>query len=388
MRVELPIGAFIAALLMLVPLPWHWRARNIPTLSIIVWLFFCNIGAGVNAIIWADSIRIVAPVWCDIYTKIQVGATMALPACCLCLCIHLERIASVRQVGTTLQQKRRQMIFDTMMCWILPMVHMALHYIVQGHRFDILEDFGCRASIYQSVPSILLVWMLPMLVVALTLVFAGLSLVHFFRRRVTFACHLQNSNSALTTSRYFRLMAMAIVQMFWGVFIISINMWFTYRNGLRPWTSWEDVHFNFSRVGIFPTVLTPVSIQRWTYFIWWTMPITSVLFFAFFSFGQDAIKEYTACWRWVQRVIFRVRSVDGSAPNSSNIHRIALSKLDADKTYSTSGSIPDFGTKARPLSFDDVSSMSTTPTTATFSTSHHLSDPSKSSLTPQPHNMV
>ena len=62
----------------------------------------------------------------NVDTKLQIGATMALPACCLCLCIHLERIASVRQVGTTIAEKHRRMLFDGLMCWAVPIIYMAL----------------------------------------------------------------------------------------------------------------------------------------------------------------------------------------------------------------------------------------------------------------------
>lgn len=52
------------------------------------------------------------------------------------------------------------MIFELVMCVLLPIIDMALRtrisapslivltrfadYVVQGHRFDILEDFGCN----------------------------------------------------------------------------------------------------------------------------------------------------------------------------------------------------------------------------------------------------
>ncbi|KAG5650601.1 hypothetical protein H0H81_011692 [Sphagnurus paluster] len=200
---------------------------------------------------------------------------------------------------------------------------MALHYIVQGHRFDIVENLGCRPAIYTSVQSILLIWVLPLLISALTFIYAGmfdlliipsdvadfhslaLALRHFFKRRITFARHLQNSNSALTTSRYIRLICMAIVQMFWGLFTTIINVWFTCRNGLRPWTSWADVHSNFSRVAVFPTRFIPPSILHWTYFTRWIIPVSSVLFFAFFSFGEEAMKEYRSCIQWVARNVLR-----------------------------------------------------------------------------------
>jgi hypothetical protein len=66
MHVEMPLGASVAALLVLVPLPWHWRARNIPTLSIIVWLFVSNVIFAVNSTIWSGNVDLAVPVWCDI----------------------------------------------------------------------------------------------------------------------------------------------------------------------------------------------------------------------------------------------------------------------------------------------------------------------------------
>ncbi|KAF8060133.1 putative fungal pheromone GPCR, STE3-type [Lyophyllum atratum] len=378
MHVELPMGALLAALLVLVPLPWHWRARNVPTLSIVAWLFISNVIFGVNSIVWAGNVRIVAAAWCDIVTKIQIGATMGLPACCLCLCIHLERIASVRNVQTTTDQKRQRIFFDLAMCWIIPVIYMALHYVVQGHRFDIVEDLGCRPAIYTSVQSILIVWALPLLVTTLTFIYAALALRHFFQRRMTFARHLQNSNSALTSSRYFRLICMAVVQMFWGLLTIVINMWFTCRNGLRPWTGWADVHSNFSRVAVFPASAIPPYVLHWTYFTWWIIPVSSVLFFAFFSFGEDAMKEYRACIQWVARTVFRRRDdadMKLSLPSFTRkpITRVPVPKLDIKvtrDTQSTQSVDTAFAPhKHYPASFDMSSSFIATPSTiASFST--------------------
>ncbi|KAJ7071635.1 Rcb2.42 [Mycena amicta] len=305
MHYELPIGAFLGAALVLVPLPWHWRARNVPTLSIIAWVFMSNIILGTNAIIWADNIHVVARVWCDISTKIRIGATMALPACCLCLCIHLERIASVRQVQTSIDQKRRRMAFDFAMCWGLPILTMTLHYIVQGHRFDIIEDLGCLPAIYVSVAAILLLYTPILTVILLTLGFASTALYHFFRRRLTFARHLQDSGSSsgMTPSRYFRLMAMALVQMIWATAVTVSNMYITLLPGIRPWVSWENVHSNFSRVGVFPRVFIPQNIWSSAIFAFWAIPITSALFFVFFAFGQDAVKEYKAVFGLVRKVV-------------------------------------------------------------------------------------
>lgn len=66
MHPEIAPVSIIAALSLLLPLPWHWRSRNVATLSIIVWLFLINIVYAVDALLWGNSLRIMIPVWCDI----------------------------------------------------------------------------------------------------------------------------------------------------------------------------------------------------------------------------------------------------------------------------------------------------------------------------------
>lgn len=140
--------AIIAALSLFLPLPWHWRAGNVATLSIIGWLFVTNIIFAVDALIWGDSINIVVPVWCDISehssfaaaqrfiisldlaTKLIIGANFALPAACLCICIHLEQVASVRVARSSLSDKRRRQYFELGMCLGLPILFMGLRKLL------------------------------------------------------------------------------------------------------------------------------------------------------------------------------------------------------------------------------------------------------------------
>lgn len=63
---ELPLFAFLTAILVLIPVPWHWRARNVATLAIIAWLFVVDVIFGVNSLVWAGNVNNPIPVWCDI----------------------------------------------------------------------------------------------------------------------------------------------------------------------------------------------------------------------------------------------------------------------------------------------------------------------------------
>jgi hypothetical protein len=50
--------------------------------------------------------------------------------------------------------------------------------IVQNHRFDLVEDLGCSASVDPSAVGISLVWIPPLLICSISIVFFGLLLSH------------------------------------------------------------------------------------------------------------------------------------------------------------------------------------------------------------------
>lgn len=66
---SLVIFSGIGILLVLLPLPLHWRARNAGTLLLIAWLFIANFIFFVDGIVWWNSYDLPpSPIWCDIGT--------------------------------------------------------------------------------------------------------------------------------------------------------------------------------------------------------------------------------------------------------------------------------------------------------------------------------
>jgi hypothetical protein len=63
---EIPVGAAIAALLILIPLPSQIRVRNVALIVLITYTFIIDIILIVNSLLWAGHARDIAPVWCDI----------------------------------------------------------------------------------------------------------------------------------------------------------------------------------------------------------------------------------------------------------------------------------------------------------------------------------
>ncbi|THG94556.1 hypothetical protein EW026_g6937 [Hermanssonia centrifuga] len=240
-------GAFVAAILVLIPLGSHWRARNVATLSMITWLFLINMIYGINALVWAGNVDIKTPVWCDITTKLIIGASSAFPAAALCICKYLEMVASGRVVRLTSIDHRRRMIFEVLLCVGVPVTLMVLHYIVQGHRFDIIEDFGCQPATYISVPAVFIVWFPPLFLSAITLIYAG----------------------------------------------------------LRPWNNWADVHSDWLRIDQYTLDEFYPSFIQQMLVLWWSVPATALIFFVFFGFGEESRKDYKYIVDWVMKTVFR-----------------------------------------------------------------------------------
>lgn len=106
---------------------------------------------------------------------------------------------------------------------------------------------------------------------------------------------------------------MSVTQMFWSIIVTAYTLWFTVNSvPMRPWTTWSDVHSNFSRIDLFATAFTPQIVVTSYYVLWWLVPASSFIFVAFFAFGKDAIEEYKTYIRWIRIHILRQRIFNGS----------------------------------------------------------------------------
>ncbi|KAJ7869827.1 pheromone A receptor-domain-containing protein [Mycena leptocephala] len=64
--------------------------------------------------------------------------------------------------------------------------------------------------------------------------------------------------------------------------------------GLSPWVSWADMHSNFSRVVEAPGIYSVETLQ-------WATVACALLFFAYFGFADEAIKNYREAFHYVAR---------------------------------------------------------------------------------------
>ena len=139
-----------------------------------------------------------------------------------------------------------------------------------------------------------------------------------------------SSNSTLTMSRYFRLMALAGVELLCttplSVFQMVLN---ATAQPLDPWVSWDDTHLNFSNVRLVPAVIW--SMNRWAVvgiqFNRWSGPFCAFIFFAFFGFASEARKNYRKAFYKVLAVCGLQRDPSSSQKPSSRLVALLVSVL-------------------------------------------------------------
>jgi len=178
-------------------------------------------------------------------------------------------------------------------------------YIVQGHRYDIVEDIGCTApsSSYVTPVVITLVSIPPILIGLVTMHYAVLTIIAFNRRRIEFNDHLaQHSN--LSSSFYLRLMCFGGLEILGTVPVASYYLFCAISNGVEPWPGWRETHSHFSNVFFIPRSIWENSPSKAAYELGrWICVICAFNFFAFFGFAEEARTNYRAVYLTVAKHI-------------------------------------------------------------------------------------
>ncbi|KAF9238461.1 pheromone A receptor-domain-containing protein [Melanogaster broomeanus] len=342
--------AFSGFVLVTIPLPWHLEAWNTGTCLYMIWTGLACLNQFINSVVWNSNVINSAPVWCDISTKFIIGSAVAIPASSLCINRRLYQIASVSSVTKTKAQKRRDVMVDLSIGLGIPIIQMCVHYVVQGHRFNIFEEVGCYPF----------TWNTPQLMRSSS---PGRSPSVRFRtirelaiRRAQFK-ELLSANKNLSSSRYFRLMGLAGIEV---VSTIPLGAYSIYLNAtaqpIQRWISWSNTHYDFSAVGQYPSVvwhensLTVMSIQLTRYFV----VICAVIFFAFFGLAEEARKNYRQAYQSVaKRVGLSTGAISATGTWTAN-------GTNPDMSYgSRPGNMPVFITQRTERKRDSLASFST-----------------------------
>ncbi|KAH7099035.1 pheromone A receptor-domain-containing protein [Auriculariales sp. MPI-PUGE-AT-0066] len=265
----------------------------------------------INGILWADGLEDIAPVWCDISTKINIGLSVGLPLASLSINRRLCHNAN-SFTASSMSSRRRDMIIDTVVCVGGTLVFMAVHYTQQGHRYNILERFGCWPTTYLTELGWAFVVAPPILISLISCGYCLFAISGFMKRRQEFNEHFQKGCDDNHAINYIRLMLLSMCELTFGLpctvfFFVAAFVASVKRKTIYHWISWEDTHFNFSRVeritlymsrqgGAF--VVPSYDISRFAF------PITALMFFVFFGFSSQAYQSYYEAYAWIAFKVF------------------------------------------------------------------------------------
>ncbi|KAF8055251.1 pheromone receptor [Lyophyllum atratum] len=312
------IFSFIGFVLVLIPLPWHLQAWNSGTCLFMIWTAIGCLNLFINSIIWHNNAIDWSPLWCDISTRLVVGTAVAIPAASLCINRRLYKIASGTTVSLTREHKRRAVMVDLAIGLGIPFLQMPLQFIVQGHRYDIWEDIGCFPTTVNTPAAYPLSFVWPNVIGLISAVYCIMTLRAFMKRRAQFSEFL-SSNSTLTVNRYFRLMALATVELLFNTPISTFGLYLNaVLKPIYPWKNWADIHFDWYTIDTFPAVLwrssrievVSLELSRWL------VVLCAFTFFAFFGFADESRKHYRlAYWAVAKRF-----GVVPPSPSPSSFH--------------------------------------------------------------------
>jgi len=294
--------SFVGFIMCAIPFYWHLEAWNTGTCLYMAWTGLGCLVQCINSIIWNKNMINKAPVYCDIVTRIQVALNVAIPASSLCINRRLYKIASVDAVMVTPKEKHRAIMTDLLIGIGIPILQIVAQYVVSGHRYNILEDFGPEFAIVNMPPTYVLFFAWPVAIGCVSLVYCVRTIIQF-RRIISF-------NHGLNRGRYLRLMALCSIEI---LGTIPLGTFFIVKNApsVTPWKSWADTHSDYSRVVQVPAFVwknTPAMVFGHEVFRW-TLVACAFIFFGFFGFAVEARHHYRLVYRWfVRRLPFSTSS--------------------------------------------------------------------------------
>jgi len=122
----------------------------------------------------------------------------------------------------------------------------------------------------------------------------------FVHRQVEFASILA-AHPSITRWRYFRLMALAMTDLLLTMPLAIFVMWLNATaTPMQPWRSWNDTHFQYSRVIQYPGLIwrRNARLVASMEFTRWVVPICALVFF---GLAEEATRNYVSLADKIQK---------------------------------------------------------------------------------------
>lgn len=321
-----------------------------------IWTGLACLNQFINSVAWNSDVINKAPVWCNICmcftffccslgvahhsraaSQFMIASAVAIPAASLCINRRLYHIASVQSVTKSRAEKRRDVMIDLAIGLGIPALELVLR---ECYRRDSGGSLLTRHQTLSFNPILLLllkrsavspsrstpprrtrstqaglsslVWYPHLIPVRVLETFYDGALIPFFAvrtirelaiRRAQFKEFL-STNKNLSSSRYFRLMGLAGVEILFTVPLAAFSIYLNLSSSsMQAYNNWDSAHADYSLIEVLPSAVwqsdalsaTSVELSRYS------TVLCAVVFFAFFGFADEARRNYRLAYESVAK---------------------------------------------------------------------------------------
>ena len=176
--VVLPIFAAMAIAITYVPLKFLIRVKKISACTMIITLAIMNFYVLINAILWPNddiSSWYNGAVLCDIQvgTRFPLGTLLATSTAYLTGDLAQALDTDNPRLHESRAMRRRRITGELVFCFAVPILQIALHYVVSASRFAVVTVYGCTDIWDSSWPTIVILSIWPLLFALLNCYYAG-----------------------------------------------------------------------------------------------------------------------------------------------------------------------------------------------------------------------
>ncbi|ODV83075.1 hypothetical protein CANARDRAFT_187175, partial [[Candida] arabinofermentans NRRL YB-2248] len=269
---------------------FHLHSKNIPAISLIIYLELMMIKGLVDSCVWgSDNYQIVwdGKIWCDIMIRIQMGSGIGCLTSIFCISLNLLIILLSNKITEFwFDHLKLKTIFEISCVLIFPLIIMGVIYFAQDVRYSIFKFSGCRFVMSNDNVSILVFYFWILWWCLLSIITSFITLFIFFKKRKLAKNILQCTNSGLSISKFSKLLIFCFLVEF-GLLPISLLMILNaapqlsglfYDDSIYPKFFWNNIlryPHNSSQ-----------DLDTWVYIA------VSLISFLLFGLGDDALKLY------------------------------------------------------------------------------------------------
>lgn len=290
------LGLFsIAVLLLIPPMAWHTQSKNVPAMILIIWLLVMDISFIVSAAIWSGDdfmTRWDGKGWCDIVTKLQVGASVGISCAVSSIAYNLHAVLKADSVLLEATSCRK-ICRDLAMCLVPPVVVMGLSYFAQTYRFGIARYNGCINLMSPTWATTVFYTMWPFLASLVGAVYASMVLFIFFKKRKDVGDILHCTNSRLNLTRFARLLIFCSVVI---LIMLPLSIY-----GVVGDVKHYNGHYSFKETHLKAlwNIIPKYDAGKTLATLWLYLAMSYLVFFIF-GLGADALHMYANFLRYIK----------------------------------------------------------------------------------------